>query len=107
MLSDRFEMAQDMVRQTGLYYEQMSSSILASSRRTWEQEITLAESQRLRDPAAMDILGARTTENTTDSGPGQSSLAGPQGPGPKWLLLALSIEAQQYALLYFDRCTIY
>ena len=38
----------------------MSTSISASLRMQWEQEITNAELNRMNNPAAMDILGTST-----------------------------------------------
>ena len=82
-----------MARETKVYYEQMSTTILAPTRRTWEQEIISAESQRLSNPSAMDILGARDTDPDL-SHPVPSHTRVNQS-GPKWLNVALSIEEQQ------------
>lgn len=82
-----------MVQLTGVYYDQMSSTVLASLRRTWEHEIILAERERMRDPSVMDVLGARDTDPAgLKEGPDRSQ---PKGTGPKWLQLALVIEEQQ------------
>lgn len=47
----------------------------------------------MRDPSAMDVLGARDTDPADlKEGPDRSQ---PKGTGPKWLQLALVIEEQQ------------
>jgi hypothetical protein len=40
------------------YYENVDRAISSDIRTQWEQEITIAESKRMTEPAAMDILGA-------------------------------------------------
>ena len=101
-LTDRFRLAEEMVQLTSVYYDQMSSTVLVSLRRTWEQEITSAESERLRDPSLMDILGARDPDPAGQRDDPDRSR--PKGTGPKWLQLALAIEEQQYGsvLINFD-----
>ena len=55
-----------MVRDTALYYDQMSSTVSRALRNMWEAEITRAESQRLRNPLVMDIIGAQEIHKAQD-----------------------------------------
>jgi hypothetical protein len=83
-----------MVQETSLFYDQMSSTVPRALRNMWEVEITCTESQRVENPSAMDIIGARETQ--IDPGPDliptQSSRT---LTDVQWLNLALSIEEQQ------------
>lgn len=83
-----------MVRETSLYYDQMSSTVPRTLRIVWEAEITRAESQRVINPSVMDIIGARDTQinPSSDPIPIQSSRA---RTDLQWLNLALSIEERQ------------
>jgi len=81
-----------MVDTTSQYYTQFTSTISASALRKWTKEITSAESQRLKDPWAMDIMRAHQPEGNT--GPAQSANR-LTGVGNEWLHLALSIEEKQ------------
>lgn len=79
-----------MVRETSLYYDQMSSTVSQALRIEWEKKIIVAESKRLKNPSVMDILGARDVHidpEPTDSGPTRSDV--------DWLILSLSIEERQ------------
>ena len=83
-----------MVHKTSSYYSQLSSTIPVASRKKWEKEMTLAESRRLEDPSAMDIIGAQEVDlPTADSAlqPDRRTAA-----VHAWLNLALSIEERQY-----------
>ena len=51
----------------------------------------LAESQRLHEPSAMDIMGARLIGVDQRSGTDANQPSG----GPQWLDLALAIEERQ------------
>ena len=98
-LSDRFSQAKDMVHSTSQYYTQFTSTISASALKIWTKEITSAESRRLKDPSAMDIMCAQQPDGIADpaqSGFTQTPLT---GVGSQWLNLALSIEERQYVLI--------
>jgi hypothetical protein len=81
-----------MVHKTSEYYAHFTSTISARSLTHWTEEITLAESQRLKDPCAMDIIGVQNA----DPEPISSDPNPPIGVGSRWLDLALSIEERQY-----------
>ncbi len=81
-----------MVRDTTLYYDQMSSTVSRALRNMWEAEITRAESQQLRNPSVMDIIGAQEIHKARDPNPTQS---GRTQTDLQWLDLALSIEERQ------------
>lgn len=85
-----------MVQETTQYYEQMLSVVPQALQLKWEAEITLAESQRLSKPSAMDIIGVRHTQAVGRSDP---SPVGSTGENVEWLDLALSIEERQYVVL--------
>jgi hypothetical protein len=58
----------------------------------WTNEITSAERQRLKNPRAMDIIGAHHHSNSDSAG----SVSNPSRlPQFQWLDLALSIEERQ------------
>ena len=96
VLSDRFAMAREMVRESTAYFDQLSSPIHKSIKEEWEREIESAERHRFKDPSVMDVLGARDTESTgIDRAPNQTLM---QSSKHKWLHLALSIEEQQYVI---------
>ena len=91
ILGDQFGQAKDMVHQTSEYYVHFTSTISARSLRQWTEEITSAESQRLKDPCAMDIIGVQNANpEPTTSDPSRLI-----GFGSRWLDLALSIEERQ------------
>lgn len=96
MLADRFGQAKEMVKTTSTYYNDLSSTIPSNLRAQWEKEIVSAENNRLHDPAAMDIIGTRQLDGTTES---VTNLNRPSSAAPQWLTLALSIEERQYVLL--------
>ncbi len=64
-----------MVRVTKSYYEQMSASVTTAFCNKWEIDIRKAESDRLKNPSVMDVMGAKK--------------------GSQWLILAMSIEERQ------------
>jgi hypothetical protein len=84
-----------MVLQTSEYYTHLSSTISAGARKTWEQDITSAERQRLEHPRAMDIIGTQRVDVDAGSGSSSNNLT---GVGSRWLDLALSIEERQYVV---------
>ncbi len=83
-----------MVRETSLYYDQMSSTVPRALKNMWEAEITRAESRRVKNPSVMDIIGARVTrvDPSPNPIPTQSSRSRTE---MQWLDLALSIEERQ------------
>ena len=94
MLCNKFVQARDMVQDTSLYYDQMSLMVPRSLKNMWEAEIAHTESQRVKNPLVMDIIGARETQidPSLDPIPTESCCA---RTDVQWLNLALSIEEQQ------------
>lgn len=91
VLCKRYIQANEMVQDTIHYYDQMSSIVAPALKQQWEKEIVGAESQRLKNPSVMDIIGAH--EIHFQSGP--TSGEQPQ-KNMEWLDLALSMEERQY-----------
>ena len=68
-----------MVLKTSEYYMQLSSTISPGEQKKWKQEITLAESQWLEHPCAMDIISSQHVCNVPlHLDPGK--LLGPSDP---------------------------
>jgi hypothetical protein len=81
-----------MVNKTTEYYTQFTSTISPGAVKKWTNEITSAERQRLKNPRAMDIIGAHHHSNSDSAG----SVSNPSRlPQFQWLDLALSIEERQ------------
>ena len=62
VLCDQLRQAKDMVQKISVYYTQLSVTILTSLKNKWERDIRSAESRRLQDPAAMDIIGTQNID---------------------------------------------
>lgn len=62
-----------MVQRTIEYYNKCTSTIPARTLRQWQQEIKLAESRRLTEPSAMDIVGVQEDNINTNSGENTSN----------------------------------
>jgi hypothetical protein len=87
-----------MVHKTSEYYTQLSSSVPAGGVQKWEAEIISAESRRLDNPKAMDIVGVKPVILNAGSArlkPNSNRLTGAVS---EWLELALSIEERQYVI---------
>jgi hypothetical protein len=98
VLCDRFGHAKDMVHTTSEYYTKFTSTVSAGALKKWTKEIEEAESKRLEDPSAMDIMRAHQTEQATNTGPSGGEPSCSIEVGTQWLNLALSIEERQYVL---------
>lgn len=85
-----------MVQTTSEYYTQFTSTVSASALKKWTKEITLAESRRLKDPRAMDIMRAHQPEINSGLAESEADHNHLSGVGSQWLNLALSIEEKQY-----------
>lgn len=85
-----------MVHKTLEYYTQFSSTISPGALKKWTKEITTAESQRLKNPRAMDIIGAHPHQVNADPAQSEPTTNRLPGVGTEWLNLALSIEERQY-----------
>jgi hypothetical protein len=88
VLCNRFIQAIEMVQLTN----QMSTTVSASLRNKWETEIKTAESDRLSNPAGMDIMGAKETDPNPDPTPSRPDVG---RSGLQWVALAISIEERQ------------
>jgi hypothetical protein len=97
-LCDRFGQAKDMVRTTSEYYANFTSTVSAAALKKWTREIETAESRRLKNPEAMDIMCAHLPESSGDLGNSGSNQKRSSEKGNQWLQLALSIEERQYVL---------
>jgi hypothetical protein len=84
-----------MVHTTLEYYSKFTSTISAGALKKWTKEIEMAESKRLKNPRAMDIMRAHQTELNADSGPSVPHQNRNSELGTQWLNLALSIEERQ------------
>jgi hypothetical protein len=84
-----------MVQTTSEYYTKFTSTVSAGALKKWTKEIELAESKRLKDPSAMDIMRAHQTEMTADLAPSGTNQNRSSEAATQWLTLALSIEERQ------------
>jgi hypothetical protein len=80
-----------MVHKTSEYYSLFSSTVSASAIKKWTQDMTIAESRRLKNPEEMDIIGAQKHGFHAEPAPNRLTLT-----GNEWLNLALSMEERQY-----------
>ena len=92
VLCNHFIQAIEMVQLTKTYYNQMSTTVSASLKNKWETEIEAAESDRLSNPAGMDIMGAKETDPNPDPTPSRPDVG---RSGLQWVALAISIEERQ------------
>ena len=89
-----------MVHKTSEYYKQFILTISSRSIQKWTQDIVSAESRRLKDPSAMDIIGTHldVSPDPAESGSHPNHLT---EVGSQWLILALLIEEKQYVFWTF------
>ena len=80
-----------MVHKALEYYSLFSSTVSAGAIRKWTQDMTTAESRRLKNLEEMDIIGAQ--KHGFHAEPALTHLA---VTGNEWLNLALSMEERQY-----------
>jgi len=57
-LCNRFGQAKEMTQTTSEYYAKFASTLSASAINKWTKEMETAESKRLKDPQAIDIMRA-------------------------------------------------
>jgi hypothetical protein len=84
-----------MVHTTSEYYTKFTLTVSAGALNKWTKEIEFAESKRLKDPRAMDIIRAHQTELTADPGPSAPIQNRSSEVANQWLNLALSIKERQ------------
>lgn len=83
-----------MVHKTSEYYTLFSSTVSPSAIKKWTKDITAAESRRLKNPHAMDVIGAQKFHvELAGSASDPSRLT---ATGNEWLNLSLSMEERQY-----------
>jgi hypothetical protein len=87
-----------MVNKTSEYYTQLSSTMPASGVQKWEAEIKSAESRRLENPKAMDIVGVKPVILNAGSARLEPDSSRLTSAISEWLELALSIEERQYVI---------
>ena len=83
-----------MAQDTAEYFSKFSSSISLQNTQQWEQEIKNAESTRLRNPAAMDIMGICETPH--DEQPASTSERNAQTSVEEWIQIAIDLEEKQW-----------
>ncbi|KAH9959751.1 hypothetical protein BGW80DRAFT_1183207, partial [Lactifluus volemus] len=103
-LCTRYSQASAMAHTTGQYFENLSSTISVANRAQWEIEIELAESRRLTDPAAMDILRVQKPKQNDES------MLPTEGRDytlvEEWVQMALNVEEKQIELQdHLRRCS--
>ena len=79
------------------YYEKLITGISPADISEWEQEMSHAEANRLRDLQVMDVIGTREMEAdfTGSTASGSGHLPGCSPAVTDWLQLALNIQEQQ------------
>ena len=92
VLCSRHAHASIMAKEALVHFMGQSSSIPDEYRKHWEQEICQAESCRLQDRAAMDVLGVRQVMPPTDATNSQETM---NEPVELWVELGLTIEEKQ------------
>ena len=82
------------------YFIKVGEGIPTQCHTEWEEKIMTAESERMSNPAAMDILGAsdKRPEKT------QRSLSPDDSEAEEWIQMAIDHEKMQYVASLFCRC---
>ena len=88
-----------MVHETSVYYAHFESTISATSLKKWTKAITSAESRRLVNPRAMDIIGVHQPDRIANVAQSALDANRPPAVGTQWLDLALLIEERQYVFV--------
>ena len=99
-LSNRHVQASEMSQEVNSYFSQLTASIPAQDWQQWDKEITDAESRRLVDPTAMDILCARDVTIGEQSIPVVASQA--HTCTERWIQKAIDMEERQCVAPLFD-----
>lgn len=76
------------------YYTDLSRGLQAADVHQWEIEVTAAESLRMTDRAAMDIIGARKNVSVVVAEESHPPLS--RGTVFHWIKLGLELEEQQW-----------
>jgi hypothetical protein len=96
VLCRKFQKAKAMVASAEEYFINVSTGILPNVLAGWEAEIVEAESRRLTDKAAMDIMKARAAATHHND-----VVPGPDGPierEEEWIKLGLTMQEKQYVV---------
>jgi hypothetical protein len=96
-LSSRHLQASEMSLAAQSYFLKMTESIAVRDWHKWESEIKDAESRRLDEPSAMDILGARKAPE--DDRTKHHNDHEMHTHTEKWIQMAIDIEEKQYAAI--------
>ena len=99
-LSARYLQAVEMSGRAREYFENIGAGVSSTLRTKWEQDITDAESKRLHNPAAMDILGASSKPSADSHAPSPSS---EHSEVEEWIQMAIDHEKMQYAAILLCR----
>ena len=92
-LSARYLQAVEMGTRAQEYFRSMGNGIASELRTKWEQEIGIAESERMNNAAAMDILGA----SARPSGQARTSESSFEySDAEKWIQMAIDHERMQW-----------
>jgi hypothetical protein len=75
------------------YYNRLSETISTQEISRWNEEITFAEVDRQKNPAAMDIMASRLSH--LDPNESQANESTSDSPGIAWIAMGLSIEERQ------------
>ena len=92
-LSNRHAQASEMSQEVNSYFSELTASIPAQDWQQWDKEIKDAESRRLVDPTAMDILCARDVTNGEQPIPVVASQA--HTCTERWVQKAIDMEERQ------------
>ncbi|GLB34334.1 hypothetical protein LshimejAT787_0112180 [Lyophyllum shimeji] len=93
VLCRKFQKAEVMSAKAAAYFASLCSSIKEEHRATWEEEIAYAESRRLVDITAMDIMHARAAEPAPSASAVVEDVHTVQQD--EWIQQGLRLEAKQ------------
>jgi hypothetical protein len=94
-LENRYVQAAATSKKAQLYYQNIVEGISTSDLEAWELEIQVAESSRLNDRSAMDILGAREFNQDIYAASAESDRNSDAGSAGEWIQLAMDMEEKQ------------
>lgn len=84
-----------MAQTTSQYFEKLTSHVSMANREQWELEIRHAESCRLADPTAMDILRVQKPKQNREREPMLPMNERAYTLVEEWAQMALNVEEKQ------------
>ena len=81
-----------MSQSSNTYFNNIDAGVPETVRQQWEYEITVAESSRLKNPMAMDIMGVRDIRAEVETPP---TIVVEATETEEWIQLALNLEKKQ------------